>query len=304
MGIGLYGSSLLAFYVIPAAAGLAEFTATLVTEFFKFQWLETLWHYPQGVFFGGLALILFCLSGAVFIAMPFVMTGLFLRDSVRGLNRFGHKFGGQWAIAGTSGLLALWIAAFAALQVQPQARAFELLETPATTLASRQAIVAKSETIREGLLNAYLNAYRYLSPREANNHVFAMYRHLNVPEAIANSLQDANNVLLSPFLYHGDRGDDARAAELYAQFFDTSIQKAERRPIQDALRATYNRSGAAAGQLDANRETVWLAQQDVTVTPHGDWADVEIHEKYVNQTPDRQEAFYSFSLPESAVLTG
>ncbi|MEO1132514.1 MAG: TIGR02921 family PEP-CTERM protein, partial [Cyanobacteria bacterium J06639_1] len=304
LGIGLYGSSLLAFYAIPSVVRVAEFTAALVVEFFEFRWIEALWRYPFGVVMGGLALILFSLSGAVFVAMPFVMLGAFFRDSVRGLKQFGRQFGSQWAIAGTSGLLALWIAAFAVLQVQPQARAFELLETPTTTPANRQALVAKSDVIREGLLNAYLNSYRYLSPREANNHVFAMYRHLNVPEAIANRLQDANNALLSPFLYHGDRGDDARAAELYAQFFDTSIQKAERRPIQDALRATYNRSGAAAGQLDANRETVWLAQQDVTVNSHGDWADVEIHEKYVNQTPDRQEAFYSFSLPESAVLTG
>ncbi|MEM9510060.1 MAG: TIGR02921 family PEP-CTERM protein [Cyanobacteria bacterium P01_E01_bin.35] len=37
---------------------------------------------------------------------------------------------------------------------------------------------------------------------------------------------------------------------------------------------------------------------------HGDWANVEIHEVYENQTNDVEEILYYFSLPESAAITG
>ncbi len=47
-----------------------------------------------------------------------------------------------------------------------------------------------------------------------------------------------------------------------------------------------------------------MISQQVTVKEHGDWADVELYEVYKNQTREVQEVFYSFSLPESAVITG
>jgi len=42
----------------------------------------------------------------------------------------------------------------------------------------------------------------------------------------------------------------------------------------------------------------------VTVSERGDWAEVELYEVYQNQTGQRQEVVYYFSLPESAVITG
>ncbi len=47
-----------------------------------------------------------------------------------------------------------------------------------------------------------------------------------------------------------------------------------------------------------------MAQQQITIEPHGDWAQVELYEIYENKTWEEQEVFYSFSLPESAVITG
>jgi len=49
---------------------------------------------------------------------------------------------------------------------------------------------------------------------------------------------------------------------------------------------------------------VHLANQEVIIQEHGDWADIELHEVYQNQTAELQEAIYYFSLPESAVITG
>lgn len=304
LAVGAYIVSLLSFYVLPTTMALISGIGWAFVHFFRFDWVSDVWRYPGSLIFGGLAVLLFGMSAAVFVSMPFVLSGTFTWEGVQGVRAFAARFGRRWAIAGTTGLLALWVAAFAILQVQPQVRAFALLDAPLTAPASRQALMAQSETVRGGLLNAYLHAYRYLSPREANTHVYAMYRDLLGNEAIATRLQAANNLLLSPFLYQGDRDDDRRAAELYAQFFDTSIQKAEGPAIQQALQATYDRSEVAAGLLDAHLDTVWLARQDLTVTPQGDWADIEIHEVYDNQTFEQQETFYTFSLPESAVLTG
>ena len=58
-----------------------------------------------------------------------------------------------------------------------------------------------------------------------------------------------------------------------------------------------------AWQAIDDRE-ILLTIQEVNITEHGDWAEVELFEAYQNQTSQRQEVVYYFSLPESAVLTG
>jgi putative PEP-CTERM system integral membrane protein len=194
---------------------------------------------------------------------------------------------------------------FISLQQQPQVRTFSLLEKPAGNDSSRQALLAKSDAIREGLINAYLLSYRYLSTREENNHIQSIYSDaLGLPESASQVLQNSYNQLMSPFLYNGSRSDRDKAAKLYAQFFDAPIQKAERQVVQHALQSTFNQDEAKAGLLNINQEKVWLRSQQVTVEEHGDWAAVELYEVYENQTPEVQEVFYYFSLPESTVITG
>ncbi|HEY9847361.1 MAG TPA: TIGR02921 family PEP-CTERM protein, partial [Candidatus Caenarcaniphilales bacterium] len=166
-------------------------------------------------------------------------------------------------------------------------------------------LLAKSAVIRTGLVNASLLPYRYLSTTADNNHIRAMYSNVfDLPEPLTQVLQSSYNHLMSPFLYKGARADIDKATKLYAQFFDAPIQKAEQQAIQHALQSTYNRDEAQAGLLNINQEKVWLKTQQVTVTEHSDWADVELYEMYQNRTPEQQEVFYSFSLPESAVITG
>jgi putative PEP-CTERM system integral membrane protein len=161
---------------------------------------------------------------------------------------------------------------FIGLQQQPQVEAFARLQTPAQTDRARQELLAKSESIRQGLVNAYLWSYRYISSHADNNHIQVMYQSLGVPGVWAQSLQATYNSLMSPFLYQGSSADPERAAKLYAEFFDAPIQRAE--------------------------------QKAINVEEHEDWAEIELYEVYENQTNENQEILYYFSLPESAVVTG
>ncbi|NJM58135.1 MAG: TIGR02921 family PEP-CTERM protein [Synechococcales cyanobacterium RU_4_20] len=231
------------------------------------------------------------------------------------------NFGRKRAIALSLTTLSTWIILLGLLNQQPQARAFALLDQPATTPQAQQALLAQSEPIRQGLLNAYLADYRYVSAVRDNTHIQALY-HKTFPvlgSAVPRTLQQIYNSLLSPFLYQnisqnisqnigqdvGDNNNDAKqAAKRYQQFFDQPIQKTESKAIRRALNATANRDEAKAGLLNVDQHKVLLAQQNITVQEQGDWAEVELHEVYQNQTNDVQEVYYSFSLPESAVLTG
>ena len=113
--------------------------------------------------------------------------------------------------------------------------------------------------------------------------------------------------LLLAFLgwrYQGNPSDRETAANLYAQFFDTPILRGEKDPIRHAIESNFNRSEVNAGLLSIDAKRVLLAQQQVKISPHGDWADVELHETYENKTLNLEEILYYFSLPESATVTG
>ena len=298
--VGLYIGAVLMFYAVPTLA-------VLLREFFSFKWvgwlpylftLDAIWAIPA-------LLVLFVFTSTLFVAMPSALAALYVLSGRQMLRAFGSQYGRNRALVGAGAVVTAWIVIFISLQQQPQLQAFNLLKNPAGNDSSRQTLLAKSDVIREGLINSYLLSYRYLSTRKENNHINAMYKNvLGLPESAAQVLQDSYNNLMSPFLYKGDRADINKAEKLYAQFFDAPIQKAERQTIQHALQSTFNQDEVKAGLLNINQEKVWLNRQQVTVKEHGDWADVELYEVYENQTPQVQEVFYSFSLPESAVITG
>ncbi len=301
--VGLYAGILLLFYALPISW-------VVLVEFLKFGWLAELvrmlswedlvwnWWLPIGF-------LLFCFSSTLFMVMPSAFTALYLYSGRRVWTAFATQYGRNRAIAGSVTVVIAWVAIFLVLQQQPQTQAFALLKNPAPTDSSRQALLAKSDTIRSGLLNAYLSSYRYLSNRAENNHIGQMYiSAFNWAQPEAQVLQNIYNQLMSPFLYNGSRSDGEKAAKLYAEFFDQPIQRAEQEAIQHALQSTANRDEAKAGLLNINQKKVWLRSQQLTVKPQGDWADIELHEVYDNQTTNLQEVFYSFSLPESAVITG
>ncbi|MEB3829588.1 TIGR02921 family PEP-CTERM protein [Phormidium sp. CCY1219] len=301
--MGLYFGALLLFYALPA-------TVSFLGAILSFQWLGALWRMLQYDFFSTLwwvpiFFLLFGFSCTLFLAMPSALASFYIHAGYRVLREFAQQYGRNRAVFGSVAVITSWMVVFLAVQQQPQVQAFKLLETPATTEKARQELVTQSDAIRNGLTNAYLSRYRYLSTVEDNNHIGVMYQNvLGLNEASARVVQNWYNQLMSPLLYKGSRQDIKKAEKLYAEFFDTPIQKGERSQILHAVQSTANREEAKAGVLNIDEKRVWLAEQEITVTENGEWADVELYEVYENQTYVDEEVFYYFSLPESAVLTG
>jgi len=300
--VGVFTGLLLLFYAVPTAA-------VLVGQFFAFDWVYELWsilqYDPSFAVWGVLALLLYGFSCTLFLGMPSALAALYVQSGYRIINKFASQYGKKRTVQGTVAVLSVWMILLISFTTQPQVKAFKLLAQPAQTDSARTALLAQSEEIRTGLLNAYLSSYRYLSPREENNHIQAMYRHVfGLPESLCLFLQESYNQLMSPFLYNGSGSDIEKAEKLYAEFFDTPIQKAERKAVQHALQSTAIIDQAKAGVLNINQKKVWLRSQQVGVTEHGDWAEVELYEVYQNQTNDVEEILYYFSLPESATITG
>lgn len=301
--MGLYVSALLMFYVIPVGAFLLE-------EFFRFSWLESLWweltHYHIGWAIQSLwFMFIFAFTSTLFLFMPFAVASLYLHSGQKIIRAFAAQRGMKRAAAGVTGAVVAWGLIFSSFHQQPQVAAFELLEKPAVTDSDRRELLAKSDLIRKGLTNAYLSPYRYLGSAERMNNIRVMYRHtFGLSEETSQSLQDAFNWLISPFLYNGDRSDRQKAVKLYEEFFDTPLQRGEQQAVLKAVRSTSNTDEAKAGLFNIGEKKVWLREQEVNVKEEGDWAEVEVYEVYENQTDQVEEILYYFSLPESAVVTG
>ena len=316
-GVGIYLGLLLLFYALPFAIDFARYFFVLPLQILGEGLLldpaTSIWLLPIFflLFVLGVVLtiafstVVFCFTAGPILAMPFALAGFYWRSGCRVLRSFAAQYGrirmGQGAIAVTSTWIILCIAF--SLQPQPQLKAFQLLDRPATTPEIRQEQLAASDKIQAGLVNAYLSSYRYLSFKDENNNIRAKYKKLGLPEGICQFLQNSYNHLMSPFLYHGSRADIQKAETLYSQFFDAPIQKAERETIQLAVQ-TPEDDDVKAGLLNIDREKIWLVEQQVTVDPQTDWAEVELYEVYANEGEQVEEIVYSFSLPESAVITG
>ena len=301
---GIYLGTVLLLYAIPVAGYILTGIYNFAIAFFSFNWIDSSGSaYNHWYFFSIwslLFLMLFCFSITLFVGMPFVLTNLYINSGNKVVRAFSQQHSKKKAIQVGVAVVGTWLIMFNIFNQQPQVRAFELLQS----LSNRPELLASSNTIRKGLINANLYPYRYLSTRADNDHIYEMYRNLDLPEPVAGFFQDRYNQLLSPFFYQGSRKDVAKSAELYAEFFDTPIQKAERKAVRHALQSTSIVDQAKAGLLNIDQKKVWLAKQEVNIKPHSNWADVEIHEVYENQTTDVEEILYYFSLPESAAITG
>jgi len=313
--IGLYVSAILLIYALPLIAWLvnaivatswfAVVSELLVGGFDAIRY-SGLW----GVFglFIMLGFGLLFWSGAAFVAiMPSVLAALYIHSSQRSAQRFARQYGQVKIISIGLATLTTWTILFGAFNQQPQAQAFALLDAAPSSPKAKQELLRRSDQIRDGLLNAYLADYRYVSSVDANDHIRAIYQSqfAALGDAIPQAAQNIYNDLAAPFLYQNTSPDDAdKAAKAYREFFDEPIQKAEPQAITHALNSTANRDEAKAGLLNINQKKVLLKQQSVSVTEHGDWAEVELHETYQNKTRDVQEVYYSFSLPEDAIVTG
>jgi putative PEP-CTERM system integral membrane protein len=275
----LYLAAIASFFVLPVCLWLLAHTEVLLVSIVVLP----------------LFVCSFALSSLPF-GMVFVAQKIWWQNFQQSIERYG-KLRVQALI---SGLAIVWLGGFIALSHQPQIEAFALLKKQPV---NRAANLQKSEQIRQGLLNAYLADYRYIRQRDDRT-ILDTYRWLNLPQPIVQGIQTAYNLVTEPFTYQGERIDREDAAKLYSQFFDTPILRGEKDTIRHAIESNFNRSEVNAGLLSVDAKRVLLAQQQVKISPHGDWADVEIHETYENQTLNQEEIFYYFSLPESATVTG
>ncbi|MCP2730181.1 TIGR02921 family PEP-CTERM protein [Limnofasciculus baicalensis] len=298
--VGVFVGVLLLFYTVPAAA-------VFIPGFFR-HWLiltNFTLENPLWIIQDILLIILFSFSSTLFVGMPAALAFLYIESPRYILHRFAEQYGQKRTIQGVLAVVTAWMVLFISFQQQPQIKVFNLLDNSGQTDKERQELLAKSDIIRSGLLNAYLSSYRYISPIEENDHIFAMYRDVfELPDSICQFLQNSYNTLMSPFLYNGSRADSERAEKLYADFFDAPLQKAERKAVQHALQSTAILDEAKAGVLNINQKKVWLRSQNITIQEHGDWAEVELYEVYENKTNAVEEILYYFSLPESATITG
>ncbi|MGB3532902.1 MAG: TIGR02921 family PEP-CTERM protein [Microcoleaceae cyanobacterium] len=299
---GLYVGTLILFFAIPLAANI-------IIGFFQFHWLRELrWFFSynlQDLFWTIIGFSLLTFSVTLFVFMPSALASLYIHSSLQTFKQSITQFSRKRVLQVGVATITAWVIVLVSVQQQPQAKAFELLENPTITESSRQELLNQSDLIQKGLINAYLSSYRYLSPANKSNQIRNIYDYtFGLSQEFNQFIQDRFNNLISPFLYQGYRSDAEKAEKLYAEFFDIPIQKGEQKAILHAIQSTADRDQAKAGLLNIGQKKVWLRSQEINITEHGDFADIELYEIYDNKTTDVEEILYYFSLPESAVITG
>ncbi|MCP3927072.1 MAG: TIGR02921 family PEP-CTERM protein [Desulfobacterales bacterium] len=326
--IGIYISIIVLFYAIPLCA-------YLITLFFEFEWIGKI--IPillegELIFMGFISGLFLIFTATVFIGLPVALIVLYFKNFHVTFKNFKNLFGLKPAGLVAGIVISLNTVLFFTLNTQPQVKAFELIEKIKTvkldgesdiqylqdiSINEKKELLAESETIRKGLLNAYLSPYRYISSTKANNHIEEIYKEVFYEEStkyrskdkkgsFANSIQNLYNFFAQPFLYNGNKmfRDQDKAEKLYEFFFDGPIQKEEKEAIIHAMKSTWDRDSNEAGLLNSNDEKVLITKQSLSFTEHGDWAEFYLSEVYENHTIRQQEILYYFTMPENSVITG
>jgi putative PEP-CTERM system integral membrane protein len=318
----LYGSIWLAIYALPLAAemlrGLGFWLRGAWDALLAFRlpdWSRIQWGLVP---FAVLGTLLMVYTMTLFVGAPIAVPVIAIWAWRRGARVYIARYGAPCALA----LAAVVVIACAALLVQinqqPQRAAFDLLKTPPANSVEAQALRNQEGALREGLLNAYLAPFRYLSSAGEVQGVANMYRWaLNFSSEQVAGVAQLHDAVARPLLYEpvnprkpGDQDGRAfsdepvEAAKLYKTYFDQTILEGEHETIVNTVRSTWQFSQAEAAWQAVDDRRVHLARQEVTIKENGDWAEVELYEVYQNQTDQIQEVVYYFSLPESAVVTG
>ena len=318
----LYVSVWIAFYAFPLAIAMVKGMIELASSFLKIlaslDWRSIALFFSSSPFvlMGG---VLAAYTASLFVVTPIAVPILAIRAWRRGMQSLVVRINGIRASAMVATVAVLCIGAFIIANRQPQRDAFALLNTPPATITDAHAMMQQEDTLRAGLLNTYLAQFRYISAVGEVKHISEMYKSLlrfsNDQGAVIESLYEA---VAHPLLYEpvnppnaknfvdgrALREEPAQAEKLYKAYFDARIIDGEHETIANTVRSTWSASQAEAALLAVDDREIHLVRQEVNVTEHCDWADVEVYEVYQNQTAQRQEVVYYFSLPESAVVTG
>jgi putative PEP-CTERM system integral membrane protein len=268
------------------------------------------WFSPQAATTIGMVAGMLGFTGLVLAGFPVAMLGISASAFRVVARATAERVGWPLTWALTSATAAGWVVAIGLTGRQPQDAAFDALDA-AKDDAGRRAALLQSDRVREGLLFADLAWARTFDADPHGTHVADLWKPL-VGETLAEGPRLAWVGLTWPFVYHPhsdledtwQESEATRAAAAYADFFDAPIEVAERQALVAASQATWNWEDARAGLLEVGQQKVHLDRQEVTVEPRGDVAEVTVHDVYRNRTWDRQEVLVSFSLPESAAVTG
>jgi putative PEP-CTERM system integral membrane protein len=321
----LYAALWIAFYAVPLAAYAINQLAIILAdlpqasrnflEFLRNIFSQELAWIPFMI----LGLILLFYTSTLFVLTPIAVPFLSLRAWWRSLTGQVDRHGWLAPAALVALLLVVSLGLFALTDLQPQQRAFDMLAEAPASPDQAIALIDQEESIRAGLLNAYLAPFRYISSQGEVRHVSQIYEDVfKISPESAFRVQRLYESVARPLLYDPVHQQDIvhsgnnralqqeprEAAQLYQRFFDQTIEEGERESIVRAVRSTWSASQAEAAWLAVDHREIHLLQQEVAVEEHGDWAEVEIYEVYQNQTAENQEVVYYFSLPESAVVTG
>ncbi len=321
----LYAAVWIAFYALPLSAELLRIIGNFLGNFTRAigdlgrELFRMMRDTPVMLPFSVLGFLLLLYTATLFVLAPIAVPVLSLRAWWRSLKRQVNDLG--WVrLAALVGIVVVAISGvFIVANRQPQVRAFALLEEPPATAEAAQELLQRSDSIRAGLLNAYLAPFRYISAEGEVRHISDIYGnafHISPKQAFA--VQRMYEGMASPLLYEPVHRQEfatltdnralveepRQAAQLYQRFFDTPIVDGERQIIVAAARSTWSGDQAEAAWQAVEDREIHLVQQELDIQENGDWADLELHEVYQNQTADLQEVIYYFNLPESAVITG
>ncbi len=317
LAASFYAAAWVAFYALPVSVEMARLLGEMLKNlpdvlsglFENLLWLP----------FMLLGFLLLIYTATLFVLTPLAVPVLVSRAWWSRLRVLVGRSGWPVPSALCSAVLILCAALFFFTNQQPQRRAFALLSQSPASTGEAQALLEQQETIRAGLLNAYLAPFRYVSAVGEVNHVSQMYEYtLKTSPETARVIQSLYEGLLRPLLYEpvqpvqpgttvvnqSLRDEPVQAAALYEHFFDQPIQQGERRQVVRAVSSTWSFDQAQIALQAVDEREVHLERQEITVDEQGDWAEVELYEVYRNQTGQRQEVVYYFSLPETAVVTG
>ncbi len=300
--VGLYLGLLLGIYFLPICCSLL---GQLWQGMWGLRWmdiLDTLEHLITNPLFI-LYIVLFVLTAAFFLITPLLLIFTYLQQFLLRCRITPYPR----LLSVVLGVVLIETAIFTLSFEQPQLHAFELSETLPTKTVAQAQILTKAATIREGLLNAYLAPYRYISTTGSSRSLKRSYTKVFGEQTIiADFAQRIFNGLAFPFLYQGEdfEGDKNLAAERYQQFFDTPIDKGEREKILNAVKATWENEQNEAGLMNAASRYVLLTEQSIKVEEYGNMARVTITQVLENQTYQPQEVVFHFELPEDSVMSG
>jgi len=323
--VSIYAALWIAFYALPIIAAAFQFIIETLANLPRFLsdlsenlldlFLDSLIWVPFTIL--GFLLVLY--TATLFVLTPLAVPWLSARAWWRSLRSLRDTQGWVRPTLLVTMTLIVCIVLIIWVNQQPQQRAFALLENPPKSTEQAQSLLEQQDSIRTGLLNAYLAPFRYLSAFGEVYHVRSLYRDVfDMTEENAAAVQNLYERLASPMLYNPVQPIDSassqdnvafqrepqQAAKLYQKFFDQTIVEGERREIVHAVRNTWSLDQAEAAWQAVDEREVYLLRQEVQINEHNDWAEVELYEVYQNQTAERQEVIYYFNLPESAVLTG